>query len=99
MQRNLQFTKNLTVKEWVAQVQELNGHLKDFLAHNANPTQSLDKDELLDILEFKVPASWSREFTVQGFNSVDQGLRKFVEFCTRLESCEPSVDKPKVEKT
>eukprot|EP00957_Ditylum_brightwellii_P178752 13615233-Ditylum_brightwellii.AAC.1 len=33
-----------------------------------------------------------------GFDPVDQGLHKFVEFCTRLESCESSKDKPKVEK-
>eukprot|EP00957_Ditylum_brightwellii_P172315 13117960-Ditylum_brightwellii.AAC.1 len=58
----------------------------------------LDKDELLDILEFRVPASWYREFTIQGFDPVDQGQHKFVEFCTRLESCEPNEDKPKVEK-
>eukprot|EP00957_Ditylum_brightwellii_P055818 4228974-Ditylum_brightwellii.AAC.1 len=37
MQRNLRFTKDLTIKEWVAQVQELNMYLKDFLAHSANP--------------------------------------------------------------
>eukprot|EP00957_Ditylum_brightwellii_P047834 3633444-Ditylum_brightwellii.AAC.1 len=61
--------------------------------------QPLDKDEVLDILEFGVPASWRREFIVQGFDPVDQGLRKFVEFCTRLESCELNKDKPKVEKT
>eukprot|EP00957_Ditylum_brightwellii_P144442 11003111-Ditylum_brightwellii.AAC.1 len=36
---------------------------------------------------------------MQGFDPVDQGLCKFVEFCTRLESCEPSEDRPKVEKT
>eukprot|EP00957_Ditylum_brightwellii_P042361 3207496-Ditylum_brightwellii.AAC.1 len=83
------------MKEWVACVQELNRYLKDFLAHNRNPTQPLDKDELLDILEFRVQASWHREFTVQGFDPMDQGLRKFVEFCTCLESCEPSEDKPK----
>eukprot|EP00957_Ditylum_brightwellii_P113913 8683976-Ditylum_brightwellii.AAC.1 len=74
MQRNLQFTKDLTMKEWVAQVQELNRYLKDFPVHNANLTQPLDEDELLGILEFGVPASWRREFTVQGFNLVDQGL-------------------------
>eukprot|EP00957_Ditylum_brightwellii_P195128 14868011-Ditylum_brightwellii.AAC.1 len=79
-----------TGAEWVPQ---------GFLAHNANHMQPLDKDELLDILEFWVPASWRREFTVQGFNPVDQGLRKFVEFCTRLESCEPNEDKLKVEKS
>eukprot|EP00957_Ditylum_brightwellii_P082798 6295022-Ditylum_brightwellii.AAC.1 len=99
MQRNIRFVKGQTVKEWVAHVQELNGYLKDFPAHNGNPTQPLVKDELLDILEFGVPASWHREFTVQGFDPVYQGLHKFVELCTRLESCEPSEDKPKVEKT
>eukprot|EP00957_Ditylum_brightwellii_P060965 4628206-Ditylum_brightwellii.AAC.1 len=70
MWKNLRFTKDLTVKEWVAQIQELNRYLKDFPAHSANPTQPVDKDELLDILEFRVPASWCREFTVQGFNPV-----------------------------
>eukprot|EP00957_Ditylum_brightwellii_P087738 6680977-Ditylum_brightwellii.AAC.1 len=87
------------MKEWVAHVQELNGYIEDFPAHNGNPTQPLDKDELLDILEFGVPASWHREFTVQGFDPVNQGLCKFVEFCTCLGSCEPSEDKLKVENT
>eukprot|EP00957_Ditylum_brightwellii_P144967 11041909-Ditylum_brightwellii.AAC.2 len=70
----------------------------DFSVHKANPTQPLEKDELLDVLEFGIPASWHREFTLQGFDPVDQGLRKFVEFCTRLESCGPNEDKPKVKK-
>eukprot|EP00957_Ditylum_brightwellii_P139320 10617698-Ditylum_brightwellii.AAC.1 len=51
----------------------------------------------MDILEFGVLHSWHREFTVQGFDPVDQGLRKCVEFCTCLESCEPSKVEPKGE--
>eukprot|EP00957_Ditylum_brightwellii_P185841 14149192-Ditylum_brightwellii.AAC.1 len=62
----------MSVKEWVARVLELNSYLKDFPAHNGNPTQPLNTDELLDILEYG--------------------------FCTRLESCEPSEDKPKGKK-
>eukprot|EP00957_Ditylum_brightwellii_P140589 10710615-Ditylum_brightwellii.AAC.1 len=83
------------MKEWVASVQELIGYLKDFPDHKGNPTRPLDADELLDILEFGVPSSWRREFTVQGFDPVDQGLCKFVEFCTCLESCESSEVEPK----
>eukprot|EP00957_Ditylum_brightwellii_P141591 10786646-Ditylum_brightwellii.AAC.1 len=49
----------------------------------------------MDILEYGVPAAWRREFTVQRFDPVDQGLKKFAEFCTCLELCEPSADKPK----
>eukprot|EP00957_Ditylum_brightwellii_P162189 12349838-Ditylum_brightwellii.AAC.2 len=99
MRINLCYSKDQTVKEWVACLQELNGYLKDFPAHNGNPIQPLNEDELLGILEFGVLASWCREFTVQGFDPVDQGLCKFVEFCTLLESCEPSKDRPKVKKT
>eukprot|EP00957_Ditylum_brightwellii_P007957 602911-Ditylum_brightwellii.AAC.1 len=61
MQRNICYSggpTGTTIKEWVARVSELNGYLKDFLLKNGNPTQSLDADELLDILEYGVPASW-----------------------------------------
>eukprot|EP00957_Ditylum_brightwellii_P116100 8856563-Ditylum_brightwellii.AAC.1 len=74
MRRNICYGKEFTVKEWVAKVTELNSYLKDFPAHNRNPTQPLNTDELLDILEFGVPVRWRREFTVQGFDPVDQGL-------------------------
>eukprot|EP00957_Ditylum_brightwellii_P144169 10984958-Ditylum_brightwellii.AAC.1 len=76
----------------------MNGYLKDFPVHNESPTQPLDVDKILDILEYGVPVSWRREFTVQEFDPVDQNLQKFVEFCTRLELCEPSKGKPKGEK-
>eukprot|EP00957_Ditylum_brightwellii_P181207 13803053-Ditylum_brightwellii.AAC.1 len=95
MQRNVRFGRGITVKEWVAQVLELNIYLKGFHAHNRNMIHPLDKDKLLDILKYRVPAFWSRKFTVQGFDPVDQGLQKCVELCTHLELCEPSVDKPK----
>eukprot|EP00957_Ditylum_brightwellii_P190017 14466075-Ditylum_brightwellii.AAC.1 len=45
------------MKEWVAQVSELNSYLKDFPAHSKNTIQPLNADDLLDILEFGVPAN------------------------------------------
>eukprot|EP00957_Ditylum_brightwellii_P175396 13351738-Ditylum_brightwellii.AAC.2 len=57
------------------------------------------EDKLMDILEYGVPVRWCREFTVQGFDPVDQGLNKIVEFYTHLELCELSADKPKNEKS
>eukprot|EP00957_Ditylum_brightwellii_P021513 1622206-Ditylum_brightwellii.AAC.1 len=83
MQRNIWYNRGTTtVKEWMARVLELNGYLKDFPVTNGNPTQPLNADELLDILEYRVPACWRRKFIVQGFDPVDQGLQKCVEFCT-----------------
>eukprot|EP00957_Ditylum_brightwellii_P130622 9964653-Ditylum_brightwellii.AAC.1 len=57
MQRNIRYNRGTTVKEWVARVLELNNYLKDFPVHNRNPTQPLNTDELLEILEYRVPAS------------------------------------------
>eukprot|EP00957_Ditylum_brightwellii_P056573 4288637-Ditylum_brightwellii.AAC.1 len=93
--RNLRLVGEMTVKEWVAWVSEMKKCLKDFPAQNGNKIQPLNKDEIMDILEYGVLASWYREFTVQEFDQVDQGLKKNVEFCTRLELCEHSADKPK----
>eukprot|EP00957_Ditylum_brightwellii_P149851 11412512-Ditylum_brightwellii.AAC.1 len=52
MQRNIQYIKGMSVKEWVARVLDLNSYLKDFPAHNGNPMQPHDLDELLNILEY-----------------------------------------------
>eukprot|EP00957_Ditylum_brightwellii_P042665 3230460-Ditylum_brightwellii.AAC.1 len=68
MWRKICYSRGTTVKERVARVSELNSYLKDFPAHNRNPTQPLNADEPLDILEYGVPASLHREFTVQGFD-------------------------------
>eukprot|EP00957_Ditylum_brightwellii_P037923 2868569-Ditylum_brightwellii.AAC.1 len=54
IRRNICYNRGTTMKEWVARVSELNGYLKDFSTHNRNPTQPLDADELLDILEYGV---------------------------------------------
>eukprot|EP00957_Ditylum_brightwellii_P148397 11298163-Ditylum_brightwellii.AAC.1 len=63
MCRNLRLVGEMTVKEWVAWVSELNKYIKDFPAHNRNQAQPLDKDKIMDILEYGVPAAWLREFT------------------------------------
>eukprot|EP00957_Ditylum_brightwellii_P063453 4816729-Ditylum_brightwellii.AAC.1 len=57
MWRNIRYSRRgtTTMKEWVTRVLELNGYLKDFPATNGNPTQPLDADELMDILEYRVP--------------------------------------------
>eukprot|EP00957_Ditylum_brightwellii_P106600 8132405-Ditylum_brightwellii.AAC.1 len=52
MQRNIHYGQGITMKEWVAQVLELNSYLKDFPTHNRNAIQPLNTDELLDILEY-----------------------------------------------
>eukprot|EP00957_Ditylum_brightwellii_P205291 15343241-Ditylum_brightwellii.AAC.1 len=73
--RNLRLAGKMIVKEWVAWVSELNKYLKDFPAQNRNKIQPLDEAKIMDILKYGVQALWCREFTVHGFDPVDQGLK------------------------
>eukprot|EP00957_Ditylum_brightwellii_P098156 7478388-Ditylum_brightwellii.AAC.1 len=61
MCRNLQLVGKMTIKEWVDWVSELNKYLKDFPAQKGNQVQPLDKDKIMDILEYGVPALWHIE--------------------------------------
>eukprot|EP00957_Ditylum_brightwellii_P013872 1045720-Ditylum_brightwellii.AAC.1 len=50
--RNLWIVGEMTIKEWVAWVLELNKNLKDFPTQNGNKVQPLNKDKIMDILEY-----------------------------------------------
>ena len=56
--------------------------------------QPLNDAEIMEILEYGVPSMYRKEFTVQGFDPLTQGLKKFIDFCSRLESCELTMENP-----
>ena len=66
----------------------------EFLNVNGVREQPLHDAEVMEILEYGVPAAYHRQFTVQGFDPLTQGLKKFIEFCSQLESCELTMEKP-----
>ena len=86
--------EGVQVKEWVARVLELNEYLREFPIVNGVSETKLSDAEIMEILEYGVPREYRREFTVQGFDPLTQGLKKFIEFCTRLEAWETSLEKP-----
>ena len=88
----------MTVKECVAQVLELNEYLKEFPAVNGVREQPLNDAEVMEILEYGVPSAYRREFTVQGFNPLTQRLKKFIDFCSQLESCKLTMEEPILKK-
>ena len=65
---------------------ELNEFLKEFPPFEEN--QKLDNEELLDILEFSIPATWQKAMVLQGFNPIESTIESFIKFCERLEFTE-----------
>jgi hypothetical protein len=86
MRRFMRKKPDISIRTYVARVNEINAMLDEFPPHFAN--QALPEDEILDILEFGIPATWQKIMTVQGFDPQAHTIQEFVEFCERLEFTE-----------
>ena len=84
MRRVLRKPRDLTTRDYVARVCEINNLLASF--PGADENSKLPEDELLDILEFGMPNSWQRAMTLQDFDPVEHTVSEFVSFCERLEA-------------
>jgi hypothetical protein len=74
----------LKIKEYMAQVEELNKYLKMFLGYHNG--MELQDDELLVIYEFGVPTSWKKQFLVHNWDPIQHSKQEFCEFCEWLET-------------
>jgi hypothetical protein len=86
MRRILRKPLNVTVREFMSRLIELNEYLPYFPPYDAD--QKLSQEELLDICEFAVPFSWQKTMVVQGFDPISHSPAEFIEFCERLEFAE-----------
>ena len=94
MRRFMRKPRTLKIRLFVARATELNSYLRQFPPF-AND-QELQQDELMDIFESAIPASWQNQAIIQGFNILEHTPNEFVEFCERIESIETDApDKPK----
>ena len=92
MRRQLRKPHDLSIREWVARVVELNDQIPNYPhPEGEGPSEKLDDDELMDILEFGVPNSWQKQMILHDFDPVQKSTTEFIQFCERIEKTE---DKP-----
>ena len=89
MRRFLRKPREMATRKWAARVQEINSYLPSFPVEPGTEAASLPEDEVLDILEFGIPAPWQGAMTLQGFNPQSHSIIDFVQFCERLEMTDP----------
>lgn len=86
MRRFMRKPRELKTRPYVARVMELNAFLRLFPPYGMD--QALPQEELMDIFEFSMPASWQKQAIIQGFDIMQHTPNEFVEFCERLEGVE-----------
>ena len=91
MRRFLRKPRDLSVREFTTRLVEINEMLNEF-PPGAND-QKLPDDELMDIAEYAVPATWQRTMLMHNFDPTIHSPQDFIEFCERIEFAEGTENK------
>ena len=89
MRRKMRKPADMTIRQYAQHLVRINDeelpHLPPYVAR-----QKLSDDEMMDIIIFGIPKSWTNEMSKQDFDAfaVGRTIRQVVEFCERLESVE-----------
>ena len=90
LRRVLRKKADVTIKQFVDRVLELNNYLARFpptIVGGPAPDILSDED-VMELLEFGVPNSWRNQMTMQGFIPKQHTVQEFVEVCQRYEQVE-----------
>jgi hypothetical protein len=74
----------------IAHLVEMNNYLPHFPPQQVDgpAVVVLDIEELKEVGEFSIPASWQKGMVQHGFDSADHSLTELVEFCEHFEYTE-----------
>ena len=87
MRRKMRKPPTMTTRTYVANLIRINDEELPMLPpFGAN--QSLTVDELVDIVTFGVPKSWTRKMDEHAFDPIAEGLAELINFCERMEAAD-----------
>ena len=82
LRREVRKPSNMSIRQFVNRIRTIN----DVEMKRLPPfEQSLERDEILEILYHAVPASWRSEMERQGYDYSTSSATNFIIFCERLE--------------
>jgi hypothetical protein len=87
MRRECRKPLHMKAREYVNAIMRVNNEEVPFIPPGA-VGQQLSEDEILDIILYGTPKSWSTEMTLQGFHPLDNSVAAVVDFMERVEETE-----------
>ena len=86
MRYYLRKDENMSVREYVGRIVEMNNLLEQFPPFGNN--QKLSDEELKEVLEFSAPPRWQKRMVEHNFEPTESEFNEFIEFCERWERLE-----------
>ena len=84
--------KDMKIRVFVNHLARINYQELIHLPPAFNHTQSLNVDELNDIIVNSIPRKWTREMDKQDFDPAEKTLNEVIAFCERMEASEEHDD-------
>jgi hypothetical protein len=94
MRRKCRKPADMSAREFYNHFTRMNDQELPNMPPNYNWDQRLTDDEVVDILLFAFPASWSAEMNKQGFDPFAATSMEVLEFCERMEAAEAVYHQP-----
>ena len=79
---------DMTVREFWANFQRINNEEIPNMPPLYDATQSLKRDELIDILLYSLPKSWQGEMNKQNYDPFGGSVQDLIDFAERMETAE-----------
>ena len=78
------------IRDFIACLVEMNNYLPQFPPQQLDGPVGviLDNEELKEVGEFSIPASWQKSMVQHGFDPADHSLNELIEFCECFEYTE-----------
>ena len=86
MRRYMRKPAEVSIRTYHGLIGEMNANFRFF--PDADETDQLGEDELVDIVEAGLPKAWTKQMLLQDFDPAEHTLHELVDFCERLENAE-----------
>jgi hypothetical protein len=85
MRRFMRKPRDMKIREYVDRLQEINDYLVYFPTKDGEAEATkLPEEEIMDILLFGIPNSWSKKMVELGFDTLAHTPNEFIEVCERI---------------
>ena len=87
MRRHMRKPADMTTRTYAANLIRINSNELTMLPP-FQTGQSLTNDELIDIITYGIPKSWTRKMDEHDFDPFTKGIHELINFCERMEASE-----------
>eukprot|EP00957_Ditylum_brightwellii_P024400 1842166-Ditylum_brightwellii.AAC.1 len=85
--------RHISVHKWIARVIKLNNYLTEFPTLTGIEANKLEDEEILDVLENRIPTFWLFQMDKEGFDASSSTIKRFMETCVCYEEYKPKETK------